>query len=118
MADIARIKGNIGKMISQNAPEADIDAYLAGEGVSLDELKGNKSTPPDKYQQAATDEATHLDAIGAPRDTGYTRRLTHGATLGADSTIVAGLATPLEMIRHGTFLTLAKGTTTPKPEKT
>ena len=101
MADIARIKGNIGKMISQNAPEADIDAYLAGEGVSLDQLKGNKSSsPPDKYQQAAIDEDK---AIGGAPSAGYTRRLAHGATLGADSTILAGLQTPLEMVRHGTF---------------
>jgi hypothetical protein len=39
MADIARIKGNISKMIAQNAPETDIDAYVASEGVSLDQLK-------------------------------------------------------------------------------
>lgn len=59
--------------------------------------------PPDKYQQAAIDEAKSLDASGAPRETGYTRRLVHGATLGADSTIMAGLETPLEMIKHGTM---------------
>jgi hypothetical protein len=34
---------------------------------------------------------------------GYTRRLVHGATLGADTTLLAGAATPLEMIKHGTF---------------
>ena len=85
MADIALIKSNIGKMIAQNAPEADIDAYLAGEGVSLDQLKANKSAPPpDKYQQAALDEDK---AIGGA-DAGFTRRLAHGATLGADSTIL------------------------------
>ena len=39
MADIARIKGNISKMIAQDAPEADIDAYVASEGVLLDQLK-------------------------------------------------------------------------------
>ena len=39
MADIQRIKGNIAKMIVQNAPETDIDAYVAAEGVSLDELR-------------------------------------------------------------------------------
>jgi hypothetical protein len=39
MADIARIKGNIGKMIAQNAPESDIDAYVASEGISLDDLQ-------------------------------------------------------------------------------
>ena len=34
---------------------------------------------------------------------GLTRRLAHGATLGADSTVLAGLETPLEMIKRGTF---------------
>jgi hypothetical protein len=54
---------------------------------------------PDKYQQAATEEDK---AIGGG-DAGYTRRLAHGATLGADSTILAGLQTPLEMIKRGTI---------------
>lgn len=58
---------------------------------------------PDKYQQAAIDEAKSLDAAGVPRETGFTRRLVHGVTLGADNTIMAGLETPLEMIKHGTF---------------
>lgn len=40
MADIDRIKRNIGRMINQNAPEADIDAYIASEGISLDQLRG------------------------------------------------------------------------------
>jgi hypothetical protein len=63
------------------------------------------STPaaptPDKYQQAAIDEAKANPAIDS--SAGYTRRLTHGATLGADSTIMAAANTPFEMIKHGTF---------------
>jgi hypothetical protein len=39
MADIPRVKSNISKMIDQGAPESDIDAYIASEGVSLDQLK-------------------------------------------------------------------------------
>jgi hypothetical protein len=59
---------------------------------------------PDKYQQAAVDERADLKAKGAePADAGLTRRLAHGATLGADSTILAAAATPLEMIKRGTF---------------
>jgi hypothetical protein len=54
---------------------------------------------PDKYQQAALDERAALK----PGDAGLTRRLVHGATLGADNTIMAALETPLEMIRQGTF---------------
>lgn len=102
MADIPRVKGNIAKMIAQGAPESDIDAYLAGEGVSLEQLK-EAPKEPDKYQQAAIDEQASLKAKGIDPGAGLTRRLAHGATLGADSTIMAGLMTPLEMFKRGTF---------------
>ncbi len=80
---------------------------------------------PDKYQQAAIDEQAQLKSMGAPGNpggilhqgamglsllggggndgAGFTRRVVHGATLGADSTILAGLQTPLEMIKRGTI---------------
>ncbi|KRQ11942.1 hypothetical protein AOQ73_05915 [Bradyrhizobium pachyrhizi] len=66
-------------------------------------FNGGKSAapPPDKYQQAAIDEAKSNPAID--QGAGFTRRLAHGATLGADSTVLAAAATPFEMIKHGTF---------------
>lgn len=71
-----------------------------GALAALKQHLGEKAAPTsDKYQQAAIEEDK---AIGGA-DAGLTRRLTHGATLGADSTILAGLETPLEMIRQGTF---------------
>ena len=39
MTDIDLVKRNIGKIIDQGAPETDIDAYLGGEGVSIDEFQ-------------------------------------------------------------------------------
>lgn len=54
MADIAKVKRNIAKMIEQDAPEQDIDAYLASEGVSLDQLRGNSVTQPSTQQPAAS----------------------------------------------------------------
>lgn len=42
MADIAKIKRNIQRMIDQDAPESDIDAYVASEGVTLEELRADK----------------------------------------------------------------------------
>lgn len=73
---------------------AAVAAFSAFHGVNA------STTPaPDKYQQAAIDEDK---AIGGG-DAGFTRRLTHGATLGADSTILAAAQTPLEMIKRGTF---------------
>jgi len=39
MADIAKVKRNIGKMIDGGATEAEIDSYIASEGVTLGQLK-------------------------------------------------------------------------------
>jgi hypothetical protein len=63
---------------------------------------GGKSAPaPDKYQQAAIDEAKSNPGID--KEAGFTRRLVHGATLGADNTIMAAATTPFEMVKHGTL---------------
>jgi hypothetical protein len=80
-----------------DAPDehAAIAAFSAFHGVKAPEA----APAPDKYQQAALDERAAVN----PGDAGLTRRLAHGATLGADSTILAGLETPLEMIKQGTF---------------
>lgn len=37
--DLARIKSNVAKMVAQNAPEADIDGYIASEGVTVDDVR-------------------------------------------------------------------------------
>jgi hypothetical protein len=103
MADIARIKGNIAKMIAQNAPEADIDAYVASEGVSLDDLRKPSVPALDKYQQAAIEERDALKAKGIDTGAGLTRRLAQGATFNLADEIMAGATTPLEMIKRGTF---------------
>lgn len=42
MADLAKVKRNIQRMIDQNAPESDIDAYVDGEGTSPEELRAFK----------------------------------------------------------------------------
>lgn len=44
--DTARVKRNIGKMIDQGAPEADIDAYVASEGVTAEALRGVAQSAP------------------------------------------------------------------------
>lgn len=63
---------------------------------------GGKSAPaPDKYQQAAIDEAQSNPGID--KEAGFTRRLVHGATLGADNTVMAAAMTPFEMAKHGTL---------------
>lgn len=57
----------------------------------------------DKYQQAAQADIAAVKAAGGDEGAGLTQRLVHGATLGADSTLLAAAQTPFEMIRHGTF---------------
>jgi hypothetical protein len=42
MADLDRVKRNISRMISVNAPETDIDEYISSEGVSLDQIRAHK----------------------------------------------------------------------------
>ncbi len=41
MADLSKVKRNIQRMIDQNAPEADIDAYVASEGTTPEELQAS-----------------------------------------------------------------------------
>lgn len=79
-----------------DAPDehAAIAAFSAFHGTKAPDA----APAPDKYQQAAID-----DIAKSGETPGFTRRLEHGATLGADSTILAGLQTPLEMIKRGTF---------------
>ena len=48
MADLAKIKRNVGRMVEQGAPETDIDTYIGSEGVTLDDVrafKGGKISP-------------------------------------------------------------------------
>ena len=45
MADLARIKENVSKMVSMDAPEGDIDNYIASEGVSIKDIKNYQPQP-------------------------------------------------------------------------
>jgi hypothetical protein len=64
--------------------------------------EGSTDSAPDKYHQAAIDDIAAAKTAGADEGAGFTRRLAHGATLGADNTILAAMQTPLEMIKRGT----------------
>jgi hypothetical protein len=101
MADIPRIKGNISKMIAQNAPEADIDAYLASEGVSLADLQAPAAPSPDKYKQAAIDERNLLKSKGVDTGAGLARQILQGVTMGGADEAIAAATAPLEMIKRG-----------------
>src|SRR5262245_11161266 len=60
-------------------------------------------TQTDKYRQAAEQEFADLKAKGVPVEAGLSRRVAQGATLGAADEILAGLQTPLEMVKRGTL---------------
>jgi hypothetical protein len=59
MADIPKVKRNIERLLSAGAPESDIDAYLASEGVTAADLRAAKSAPAGPTEPA-------YDAMGIP----------------------------------------------------
>lgn len=63
MADLARIKNNVRKMVDMNAPEADIDAYIAEEGVSLDEVRAFKASPEAPQSPEMTQGLAEMSAM-------------------------------------------------------
>ena len=98
MADLARIKRNVAKMASMGAPEADIDGYIASEGVTIDDVKnfGRPQLSPMTDEQRAQAEQMASEmrpqrenvALGALTGfgeglAGGLSRIASGATLGA-----------------------------------
>lgn len=61
--DTARIKRNVGKMLSSGAPEADIDAYVAAEGATPEMLRGAASAPTTPTARSETDPNLQADAL-------------------------------------------------------
>jgi hypothetical protein len=86
-----------GRVVEINTTDPTVAAQAAQKFLT------SSAPKPDKYQQAAIDEQADLKAKGIDPGAGLTRRLAHGATLGADNTILAAATTPLEMIKRGTF---------------
>ncbi len=105
MPDLARIKRNVAKMASMNAPEHEIDDYISHEGVTVDDVRNFKmgaftSTPQNVAHETVTkdDEPNGLlydAAMGAPSAAG---RFLAGAggeitnmAKGAGQTVLEGL---------------------------
>lgn len=93
MTDLARIKRNVAKMAAMNAPEADIDGYIASEGVSIEDVRNyknapklqplsdeQKAKPKDDYSDGVAWEATKGALQGIASGLG---RVASGATFGA-----------------------------------
>lgn len=74
MADTDRIKRNLNRMLEANAPEADLDAYLASEGFnSAEEWRNASASKPTsaprlvgQFSQGANDAIA--STVGAPVD--------------------------------------------------
>ena len=73
--DIPKVKRNIQRMIDQNAPESDIDAYVASEGLTAEKLRASSQVQqaarpqPAPMQQSPWDtssEAIDFMLAGAP----------------------------------------------------
>jgi hypothetical protein len=63
MADIPKVKRNIERMLSAGAPEADIDTYLASEGVTPEQLRAAPRTVEQLNTGGA--EPSMMEGMGA-----------------------------------------------------
>lgn len=82
------------------------DEFLASSGAprfNPDQFLGQPSAAaaPDKYRQAAIEDRNKLIAAGVTPAESYTRRIGQGAGLGWTDELMAGLETPIQMVRRG-----------------
>jgi hypothetical protein len=99
MADIAKVKRNIQKMIDQGAPETDIDAYVASEGTTPEELQGK----PASLEEGGFEQFKKMVKSGEMKVPNYdlgrnfqalddlVRKFGTGATYGFGDKIAAGV---------------------------
>ena len=92
MADIAKAKRNVEKMIGMGAPETDIDAYLASEGLSAEMLRSAPVAEP--MQNYAPEPKQRAESIPG--------RMVQGATeglVGIQQNMLAGSQRTSPVIR-------------------
>lgn len=109
--DLARIKGNVAKMVSMNAPESDIDAYISQEGVTLDQVRSFNLTAAPKEQpkkpQGGLLREAKIQAQGLARGVGSFPEFIEdvasipGRTLGGVQAIAGDIVGSKEMRRQG-----------------
>lgn len=88
-----------GRVVEINTTDPAVAQQAAQKFLS----SANAAPKPDKYQQAAIEERDALKAKGIDTGAGLTRRLAQGATFNTADEILAGLSTPLEMIKRRTL---------------
>ena len=64
MADLARIKENVAKMAAMNAPEEDIDGYIASEGVSIEDVRNYQPQSGHEAALGAVSSFAHGGSLG------------------------------------------------------
>jgi hypothetical protein len=67
MADIPKVKRNIERMLAAGAPEADIDAYLATEGVTAETLRAaprEAAMPPSMMEGMGAEPGQESRSLG------------------------------------------------------
>lgn len=85
MADLARIKRNVAKMASQNAPIEDIDGYIASEGVTIDDVRNFKPQASEKAPEEKGMLRSAADSVDA-----FGRGIANSASFGFADEIGAG----------------------------
>lgn len=71
MADLARIKRNVAKMVSMGAPESDIDGYISSEGVTVEDVRNyNPNLKPLTPEQRAKSKIDPLSGVAYEALTG------------------------------------------------
>lgn len=91
MADIPKVKRNIQRMIDGGASEAEIDQYLAGEGVTPEQLRA--PAPAAAPQGGGSSFGGSLDAAA--------RGVAQGATFGFADELTAGLGGAISWLGLG-----------------
>ena len=94
-----QITGPNGEKFEITAPDG------ASEQDVLNFAQSQVAAPaaPDPYRQEAQAEYQRLKSMGIPVEQGLTRRIAQGMTLGAADEILAGMLTPFEMAKRGTW---------------
>jgi hypothetical protein len=78
--DMVRIKKNVAKMAAQNAPEEEIDGYIASEGVTVDDVRDFKMASYTEDAARSTGTGLRRAAEGAAGLLGDVRDLSEGAS--------------------------------------
>ena len=81
MADLARIKNNVARMVSMGAPESDIDGYIASEGVTIEDVRNynNIQIKPLTEEQKAKPKGVNYREIAKAGLQGFGEGLQIGA---------------------------------------